>query len=189
MNSKVFDGEVEIDESHLFKEKHSFAPHRNYALGSVWIFGICKRKSSDFIFFPVTSREEENLLQVIFRFIKPRSIIYSDSFSCYVNNRVFPKKSKLAKYEYIHYFINHKKEFVSPLFKKMHTNNIENLWKQLKQQIRKDGITKMYIPAIARFYFFKTLCNEEQYKIIKKGLHSKTIESKENLIDSILSRF
>ena len=35
LNSKVFDGEVEIDESHLFKEKHSFTPHRNYALGSV----------------------------------------------------------------------------------------------------------------------------------------------------------
>ena len=124
-------------------------------LGQSGFLEFVKERVLALYFFPVTSREEANLLQVIFRFIKPRSTIYLYSFSCYVNNRAFPKKSKLAKYEEIHHFINHKKEFVSPLFKKMHINNIENLWKQLKQLIRKNGITTMYIPAIARFYFSK----------------------------------
>jgi len=28
LNSVIFEGELELDESHLFKEKASFAPHR-----------------------------------------------------------------------------------------------------------------------------------------------------------------
>ena len=140
-------------------------------------------------FFPVTNRSEENLIKIILRFIRPRSIIYSDCFSSYVNNRSFPKKLKLDQYEYIHNFINHKKEFVSPLFKNIDTNNVENLWKQVKKQIRKDGVTRMFVPALARFYFLKTLCNEEQNKIIKKEFQSKVMKSKEDLINSILTKY
>ena len=40
MNFTLLEKEVEIDESHLFREKKSFAPHRNYKQSSIWIFGM-----------------------------------------------------------------------------------------------------------------------------------------------------
>ena len=46
LNCKIFEGEVEIDESHLFKTKPSFAPHRNLSLGDVWLFGISQRSNA-----------------------------------------------------------------------------------------------------------------------------------------------
>ena len=50
LDTILLEGEVEIDESHLFKQKVSSAPHRQYASHAVWLFGLCKRKSSDFFF-------------------------------------------------------------------------------------------------------------------------------------------
>ena len=147
-----FDGEVEIDESHLFKPKYSFAPHRSYALDTVWLFGICQRNTRNFVLFPVTNRNEMNLLKIIFKFIKKGAMIYSHFFSCYVTNHRFPKKSKLSKYDYIHKFVNHKKEFVSGLFSRTRTNTVENLWKLIKQEIRRQKISIHYTSAIARFY-------------------------------------
>ena len=137
LDSILLDGEVEIDESHLFKEKASYAPHRGYALSAVWLFGICKRGTKDFIIFPVTNRTESNLLKVIFKYIKVGSTIYSDSFSCYVNNSVFPRESKLMKYNYIHHFVNHKEEFVSALFTKIHTNTIEIYGNKSSNKLKK----------------------------------------------------
>ena len=93
LNCIFLNGEVQIDdESHLFKPKYSFAPCRTYTLDSVWIFGICQRSTGNFILFPVTSRDGMNLLKIIFKFIERRPIIYSDCFSCYVNNHTFLKK-------------------------------------------------------------------------------------------------
>jgi len=189
LDSMLFEGELEFDESHLFKEKASFAVHRPYSQSSVWLFGICQRNSKKFIFFPVTSRQEQNLKKIIFRFIKPGSTIYSDCFSCYVNNHVFPRKSKLAPYNYVHYFINHKQEFVSQLFTNIHTNTIESLWKQLKKKIRRDGITTAYVPTIARFFFFRSLNSEEQKKLIINGLLSNHIQDLDDLVSMVMNKF
>ena len=184
----LFEDEVEIDESYLFKPKKSYAPHRNYANGQ-WIFGIFQRKSSRFIIFPITSREQNNLHNVIFKFIKTGTTIYSDSFSVYVNNRVFPKKSKLDVYGYQHKFINHREEFVSSLFNDVHTNNIENVWKQLKQFIRIQRITQLYIPSIARFYFYRMISKDEQKRILFQGLKEEHLKKRDELIDDILHKF
>jgi len=189
LDSVVFEGELELDESHLFKEKASFAPHRLYSNHAVWLFGICQRKSNKFIIFPISNRQEQNLKKIIFKFIKAGSTIYTDCFSSYVNNHVFPRKSKLSNYSYIHFFIIHKKEFVSQLFKHIHTNKIESLWKQVKQQIRRERITTFYIPAIARFYFFRTLHYNDQKKLIENGLLSNQLGEFEDLIKIILNKF
>ena len=87
LDSIVFENSVEIDESYLFKPKPSLAPHRGYA-NALWVFRIYQRDTKKFIIFPVTSRRQENLLHIIFKFIKPGTLIYSDSFTVYVNNRV-----------------------------------------------------------------------------------------------------
>ena len=40
-----------------------------------------------------------------------------------VNNRRSLKTSHLTEYNYIHYFINHRYDLVSKLFKEIHTHN------------------------------------------------------------------
>jgi len=94
----------------LGKKSHQL-PHRNYKFSSVWLFGAKQRKSSDFFMIPLKNRKEENLIPIIRRHIKLGTTIYTDSFSVYVNN--YQKISKLEKYGFPHYFINHKLEFVS----------------------------------------------------------------------------
>ena len=80
LDSIQFEGEVEIDESHLFKPKASKAPHRNNSLNAVWLFGISQRSTRMFIVFPVSNREETNLIKAIFKFIKIGATIFSDCF-------------------------------------------------------------------------------------------------------------
>jgi len=96
MSSILLENEVEIDETHLFKEKNSSAPHRFYKLSSIWIFGAKQRNSSKFILFPLKNRKEEALIPLLRKHIKIGSSIYSDSFSVYVNNK--RKESKLQRY-------------------------------------------------------------------------------------------
>ncbi len=40
LNTCLFDKEVELDETHLWRRKVSKAPARAYKNGSLWIFGI-----------------------------------------------------------------------------------------------------------------------------------------------------
>ena len=96
MNYILLENEVEIDESHLFREKKSSAPHRHYKLSSVWIFGAKQRNSSKFFIIALKNRKEETLIPLIRKHIKIGSTIYSDSFSVYVNNKT--KQSKLQRY-------------------------------------------------------------------------------------------
>lgn len=95
MNYVLLENEVEIDESHVFREKKSKAPHRRYKNSSIWIFGIKQRNSSKFILVQLKDRREETLISIIRKHVKIGSTIYSDSFSVYVNNK--QKESKLQR--------------------------------------------------------------------------------------------
>lgn len=95
LNHILLEGEVEIDESHLFREKKSQAPHRRYKMSSVWVFGMKQRNSSKFVLIPLKTRNEQTLIPIIRKHIKFGSTIFTDSFSVYVNNK--QKESKLQK--------------------------------------------------------------------------------------------
>ena len=96
MNHLLLEKEVEIDESHLFREKKSSTPHRQYKHGHIWLFGAKERNSSKFFIIALKNRTEATLIPIIRKHIKIGSTIYSDSFSVYVNNN--RKESKLQKY-------------------------------------------------------------------------------------------
>ena len=167
MNYMLLENEVEIDETHLFKEKKSSAPHRAYKMSSIWLFGMKERKTSKFVIIPLKRRTEENLMPIIRKHVKYKSTIYSDSFAVYVNNH--KKESKLAQYGFVHYFVNHKLEFVSQVSKEIHT--IERLWSQIKKDLKKSHTTcSKYQLAISRFYFRKTLTFKQQLRLLAKGL-------------------
>jgi len=112
------------------------------------------------------NRKEENLIPIIRRHIKLGTTVYTDSFSVYVNN--YQKISKLEKYGFPHYFINHKLEFVSQVAKDIHTNSIESLWNDVKCDLKKSRNTSKYILTVARYYFRKNLNKEDQIRIIMK---------------------
>lgn len=172
LNSTLLEGSVEIDETFLFKMKKSTAKQRPYTK-SLWLFGMFERESRQFIIIPVFSRSETNLLSIILKYIKVGAKIYSDCFSTYVNNKVFPKESKLEGYGYHHQWINHKVEFVSKLFKHIHTNNIERLWLTIKTDFRKKNIKKVTLKHIARFVFHQTLEEKERLNVIGCGLKER----------------
>ena len=168
MASILLDKEVEIDETHLYREKKSSAPHRPYKLSSIWLFGMKQRQSSKFFIIPLKNREESTLIPYIRKHVKMGSTVYSDSFSVYVNNH--RKTSKLAQYKYVHYFINHKLEFLSQVSEEIHTNSIEGIWHEVKQDLKKRRTTSKYMFAIARFYFHKTLSKEQQIRLLSMNL-------------------
>jgi len=58
------------------------------------------RNKSSFIILPVYCRTKETLIPIIEKYITKGSIIYSDSFSVYVNNYTKPKSSHLTSLGY-----------------------------------------------------------------------------------------
>ena len=147
-----FEGSVEIDESRLIKAKIAYAPHRRNFNTNIWIFGIKSRGSKKCIFFPIPNKKFRTVRRILLHFISPGTIIFSDSHSSYVNNRVFPKTSKLLPLGYPHYFINHRVGFVSVNFNWVHTNGIESLWSQIKNFLRLIHVRTQYFAALARAY-------------------------------------
>ena len=154
LNAIFLDGEIEIDETFLFKDKKSKAKHRRNKR-SLWLFGMIQREDHQFVITPVYSRDESTLLPIMLKHIKLGATVYSDSFSTYVNNRVFPKESRLQEYGFQHQWGDHQIEFVSSTFQQIHTNTIERLWLTIKTDFRKKNIKKIRLSHIARFFFHK----------------------------------
>ena len=64
MSYMLLEDEVEIDESHLFREKKTKVPHRKYKMSSIWVFGMKQRNSSKFVLFPLKKRDEGTLVPI-----------------------------------------------------------------------------------------------------------------------------
>jgi len=187
LDTKLFDGVVELDETYLFKPKKTSAPRRPYVLGDIWLFGIKDRITKTFLILPLLSRKEDILITLIRRFIKIGSQIYSDSFSSYVNNKRKPKESKLIPLGYSHEFVVHKIEFVSSSFPEIHTNSIEGLWKDFKNFYRKLNLKSKYMFAVSRFHFHNELSENEQLRFLFEGLNDLNLPDYEEFEDMIFN--
>jgi len=173
LHSTILTGEIEVDETVVFKAKKTRARrYRRYQLQSMWLLGMIERKSKEFIIIPINSRNEFCLIMKMLKFIDCNSTIYTDCYSVYVNNRKFPKESRLVSYGYNNHWIDHSIEFVSSEFQHIHTNTIERLWRTIKTDLREKKITLGYFKAIGRLYFHKTLIREEQLKFICNKIHN-----------------
>ncbi len=160
----LLEGEIEIDETHLYKEKKTSAPARQYSHHSVWLFGLRQRHSSKFVIISTKVRDSETLIPLIRKYVKIGSVIYTDSYSVYVDNK--NRASKLMQYGYIHYYVNHKVQFVSLISNQIHTNSIEPLRKEVKGYLKKTRTVSRYKFAIARYYMQKLLTKQEQSDIL-----------------------
>ena len=83
--------------------------------------------------------------------IKPGSIIISDSWSAY-NNIANLTDNDGVSLNYEHHVINHSVEFVNGW---VHTQNVERLWGDLKEIVKRRGVNKKVDQHLYRFLFFK----------------------------------
>jgi transposase-like protein len=71
---------VEIDESLFGKRKHNRGQRKD---NGQWVFGGVERDSGKCFLVPVEKRDAGTLLPIIFKYILPGTIIYSDKWAAY----------------------------------------------------------------------------------------------------------
>ena len=112
---------VEIDESKFGKTKY----HKGRYIKGQWIFGGICRETKEFFVTPVDKRDSATLIPIILSRIRPGSRIISDCWKSY---------NILSELDFEHLTVNHKYHFIDPTTL-AHTQNIENLWWQIKCQL------------------------------------------------------
>ena len=112
---------VEIDESKFGKTKY----HKGRYIKGQWIFGGIYRETKQFFVTPVDKRDSATLIPIILSRIRPGSKIISDCWRSY---------NVLSELDFEHLTVNHKYHFIDPTTL-VHTQNIENLWWQIKHQL------------------------------------------------------
>ena len=114
---------VEIDETHLFKRKYNRGSILSFE--SVWIFGMIERESKKIYMEKVARRDSESLFIIVNRHVLPGTNLISDQWRGY---------SKIKQFYDIKR-VNHTFHFVDPENNQIHTNNIERMWRSLKETI------------------------------------------------------
>lgn len=122
---------VEIDETCVFKRKYNQGRLKN----QIWLFGGIERGTNGtncFIKY-VVDRTKVTLEREILENIYCESVIVSDCWKSYDN---------IQNLGFIHFKVNHSKNFVDPFITEIHTQSIESLWGKLKKFLKKRNITK-----------------------------------------------
>lgn len=139
---EVFEGPVELDESY-FGGRRKGRRGRG-AAGKVVVFGILKRNGRVYTVV-VNNAKSNTLMPVIKQKIMSDSIIYTDSLSSY---------DKLDVSGFIHYRINHSKEFAD---RQNHINGIESFWNQAKRVCWfREGLRRISVVSV--FMCMLTFC-------------------------------
>ena len=138
---------VEIDETFFVKRKYE----RGRPLSSVWLFGGIERVSKKKFIVPLIEEKQDRsaatLIPLIKKYIRPGTVIVSDGWKAY---------SSLASEGYTHWVVNHAEHFVDPQNPDIHTQNIERLWRDIKEWTKRPGIKTQYFEQyFARYLFIK----------------------------------
>lgn len=152
---------VEIDETLVVKRKHD----TGRLLSQVWLFGGIERESKKKFIVPLIDedsaplrRDKETLVPLIKKYIRPGTTVYSDSWRAY---------NSLNVEGYRHWCVNHSVNFVDPDNKEIHTQNIERLWRDVKEHIRRPGIRKSHLRQyLARYIFLKTYSDKAVHRFL-----------------------
>ena len=98
---------VQIDESKFGKRKY----HRGHHVEGQWVFGGIESDSRKCFLIAVEKRDEQTLLPIIQKWIKPGTTIISDCWKAYCN---------LEKHGYMHRTVNHAKVKMPPFSVRKH---------------------------------------------------------------------
>jgi len=153
---EVFEGSVELDESY-FGGRRKGRRGRG-AAGKVVVFGILKRNGR--VYTVVVDNAKSDTSDACYQTENyAGQYFYTDSLSSY---------DKLDVSGFIHYRINHSKEFAD---RQNHINGIENFWNQAKRVLRKyNGIDRKSFPLFLKEceFRFNFGIPSQQLKILQK---------------------
>lgn len=126
---------VEVDESKFGKRKHNRGKH----VEGAWVVGGIERtEEKKFFVVVVKKRDSETLCNVLFRHIKPGSIVHTDCWKGYIGIDNIMDVS--------HKKVNHSMWFVDNETG-VHTNSIEGKWAALKRRITLRGRVADTLPG------------------------------------------
>uniref|UniRef100_A0AC34G9Q5 ISXO2-like transposase domain-containing protein n=1 Tax=Panagrolaimus sp. ES5 TaxID=591445 RepID=A0AC34G9Q5_9BILA len=139
---------VEIDESHFYPRKYNRGRwHR-----ATWIFGGIQRGSRNVFMVPVERRDWATLSEIIYANVADDSIIMTDGYF---------RLNDTAQ-SYVHYYVNHKFNFVNPEDDTIHTQSIEATWGSLKRSLKHlAGIRKNMFQGYLDNYVFRRAHNNQ----------------------------
>ncbi len=92
-----------------------------------WVFGIIDTSTSPGKYFVclVNNRSQETLIPIIQSICREGTLIWSDMWRAYTNINVI----------FEHQTVNHQENYINPN-SGVHTQNIESLWKNLKEDLK-----------------------------------------------------
>jgi transposase-like protein len=121
---------VEMDETKIAKRKY----YKGRKIEGAWIIGGIERsmlknkvnnENKKLFLCPIKDRNCTNIDEIVKKYIKKGTTIYTDCWKGYNN---------LNKIGYKHKTVNHSKHFVDPITK-VHTQTIEGTWSGLKRSL------------------------------------------------------
>ncbi|XP_052901362.1 uncharacterized protein LOC128309171 [Anopheles moucheti] len=135
---------VEIDESVVVKRKN----HRGRISNNnqVWLVGGICRETKEIFLEIVEKRDRATLHNLVLNNVDRNSTVVTDCWAAY---------GGLEQHGYRHNRVNHSENFVDPGNRDIHTQNIENLWRHVKDFIRSKGTHKGSMRCYLREYQFK----------------------------------
>ena len=132
-------GSVELDETCLCKNKYGRGKLLASQLRHLWIVGFIERESKKRFMTRVFRRNIKYMDAVMTRVLKKGCILYTDKFRTYHN---FMKRN--PGFIKAHHSVNHKRNFVDPKNKDIHTQTIESNWKRDKTKREKLSVAGHY---------------------------------------------
>jgi transposase-like protein len=138
---------VEIDETKIAKRKYNKGHH----VEGAWIIGGIQRsrlknkvkgENKKMFLLPIEKRDVDSIDNIIKKFVKKDTAIYTDCWKGYNN---------LKNIRYKHFTVNHSKHFKDPKTG-IHTNNIEGSWNGLKQSMSPRNRNKKDIVLFLKEY-------------------------------------
>lgn len=123
---------VEMDESMCGKCKYGLGDSRKRR--QRWIFGgVSRRTGRAFMSLcPENKRTRKALWPIVQAWVEPGTTLHTDGWRAY---------RRLPELGYLHRWVDHSKNYVSPQDRTLHTNRIEGLW----------GVFKAWLPHAGKY--------------------------------------
>uniref|UniRef100_A0A0K0FNC5 DDE_Tnp_IS1595 domain-containing protein n=1 Tax=Strongyloides venezuelensis TaxID=75913 RepID=A0A0K0FNC5_STRVS len=138
---------VEIDETLFVRRKN----HCGRVMEQQWCFGGICRETKEVFVEPVPDRSSKTLMEVLRRRVHEDTLIMSDMWKGY---------SRVEKNGYEHQQVNHKFNFVDPETG-AHTQNIERVWRSVKERNKRQCGTRRSMLESYMFEFSWRKRNKE----------------------------
>jgi len=162
-------GTIEIDECVLTSQKQGWGSGR-FPTMHLWVFGLIERETKRSIVYLVPNRRSQTIFPILAHHLHNSSRVISDDFSVYVNNRASPRVSRivpaLRDLELIHRWVNHSLRYRDTFFEDIHTNNIERLWRSLRECVPTNCSFESLNTYLKSFMFFKNFTFSQQDEIM-----------------------